>query len=91
MVLMNLRTKAVFSIGLPGLLCLILPVSMRAQTTFTYTGNPYPPSYGCGGNYVCNGTTPFITISFTTTLSLSQLANLTQGGSRIHFCNRDLL
>jgi hypothetical protein len=52
--------------------------SARGQTTYTYTGNPY---FACNGAYTCNGTSPYLTVSFTTTLSRSQLANLTQGGT----------
>jgi uncharacterized protein (TIGR03437 family) len=60
-----------------GLLC--LTGSLSAGTYYTYTGNPYPPSTGCGGAYVCNGTTPSLTITFYTTLSGSQLDNLAIG------------
>ncbi len=38
---MNLRMKFVFSIGLLGLLGLMLPGSLRADTVYTYTGNAY--------------------------------------------------
>jgi hypothetical protein len=46
--LMNLRAKCVFSICLLGLLCVMLPVSLRANTIYTYTGNPYN---FCAGTY----------------------------------------
>jgi len=72
---MNSRSRRFLSIFLPGLLCLILAGSLRAQTTFTYTGNPYPP-YGCNAAPVCNGTVPFLYVKFTTSLSLSQLSSL---------------
>jgi hypothetical protein len=57
---MNLRAKFVFSIGLLGLLCLMLPGSLRADTVYTYTGTPY--AY-CTGSYSCNGTTPSLTVT----------------------------
>jgi hypothetical protein len=73
---MNLRAKLfVFSIGLLGLLYLMLPGSLRADTVYTYTGEPYT---FCSGPYTCNGTTPFLSVTFDTTLSGSQLANLTE-------------
>ena len=72
---MNSRSRRFLSIFLPGLLCLIFAGSLRAQTTFTYTGNPYPPS-GCNAAPVCNGTVPFLYVKFTTSLSLSQLSSL---------------
>ena len=75
---MNVRAKFAFSTGLLGLLCLMLPGSLRANTTYTYTGNPY---HACNGAYTCNGTTPYLTVSFTTTLSRSQMTNLVQGGT----------
>jgi len=70
---MNLRAKFVFSIGLLGLLCLMLPGSLRAQTIYTYTGNPYT---FCGGTYTCNGTTPFLSITFDTSLTGAALDGL---------------
>src|SRR5208283_2606312 len=75
---MNVRAKFVFSVGLLSLLCLMAPGPLRANTTYTYTGNPY---YACNGAYTCNGTTPYLTVSFTTTLSRSQMTNLVQGGT----------
>jgi hypothetical protein len=62
-------------------LCLMLPASLLAGTYYTYTGNPYPPSYGCNPASLCTGTTPYLTITFYTTLSGSQLANLTYGST----------
>jgi hypothetical protein len=49
---MNLRVRLVFSIGLLGLLCLMLPGSLRADTftVYTYTGNPF---MGFHGNDAC--------------------------------------
>ena len=54
--------------------CLLLPGFLSAQTTLSYTGNIYPGpnSYGCSGEYACNGTTPFLTITLITSLSLTQ-------------------
>jgi hypothetical protein len=56
-----------------GLLWLALPGALRADTTFTYTGNPYT---SCTGSFTCNGTTPYLTITFDTTLTGSQLDSL---------------
>ncbi len=64
-----------------ALLCLMVPGLLQAGTYYTYTGNPYPPSTGCGGAYVCNGTTPSLTITFFTTAT--QLANLTMGSTGV--------
>jgi hypothetical protein len=51
---MNSRTKFPLSIGLLSLLCLTLPVSLRADTTWTYTGQAYTT---CTGTYASSGTT----------------------------------
>jgi hypothetical protein len=59
-VVMNLRAKFAFSIGLLGLL-LMLSGSLWADTVYTYTGNPYA---FCYGPTVCTGATPFLSISF---------------------------
>lgn len=75
------RAKRALSGGFAGLLCLLVPGGLIAGTTLTYTGNAYPGSSGCSGGYTCNGTTPFLTFSFHTTLTVGQLANLTMGGS----------
>jgi hypothetical protein len=50
---MNLRPKFVLSIGLLSLLCLVLPGSLRADTIYSYTGNPYTVNLGTysGGTY----------------------------------------
>jgi hypothetical protein len=36
---MNLRAKLVFSIAVMGLVCLMLPGAVRADTAYTYTSN----------------------------------------------------
>jgi len=74
---MNFRAKFVFSIGLLGLLCLMLPGSLRADTVYTYTGNAYT---SCYGTYTCTGTPPALSITFDTTLTGVQLDNLTVTG-----------
>jgi hypothetical protein len=51
---MNLRAKIVFSIVLLGLLCLMLPGSLRADTVYTYTGVPL--LWDCSGTYASSGT-----------------------------------
>jgi hypothetical protein len=57
---MTLRAKSIISIGFLGLLCFLLPGSLRADTLYTYTGAPYvycvPPT-------ICTGTTPFLTMT----------------------------
>jgi hypothetical protein len=73
---MNLRLKFVFSIGLFGLLCLLLSSSLRAETIYTYTGNTFT---ACTNVFVntstaaCQGA---VDISFETSLIGSQLYNL---------------
>lgn len=47
--------------------------SARADTVYTYTGNPFTD---CLGIYHCNGTTPFLSITFDTTLTGPALDNL---------------
>jgi hypothetical protein len=44
--LMNPRAKFLLSMSWLGLLCLMLPGSLRADTAYTYTGNPYNYSDG---------------------------------------------
>ncbi len=79
---MNSRANFVFSIALLGLLCLMLPGSVRADTVYTYTGNPYAL---CTGTYASSGHTcaaPYaLTLTFDTTLMGAQLDNLTYGGT----------
>jgi len=76
---MNFRAKSVFSIGLLGVLCLTLSGPSRADTTYTYTGNPYT---FCVGTYAPSGVNnvcpePYaLSLTFTTTLSGTQLDNL---------------
>ncbi len=83
--------KSAFSCVLPGLLCLLLPGCLLAGTTLTYTGNAYPSSSGCSGSYGCNGTTPFLTFSFHTTLSVSQLAQSHDGEYGTDFRDCDVV
>jgi hypothetical protein len=69
---MNSRAKLVFSIGWLGLLCLMLPGSLRADTIYMYTGNFYDMLFG---GYLTGG--PYnVTITFDTTLIGAQLDNL---------------
>jgi hypothetical protein len=76
---MNLRAKCVFSLCLLGLLCLLLPGSMRADTTYTYTSNPYN---FCSGTYAPSGINnvcpqPYaLSLKIDTTLSREKLENL---------------
>jgi hypothetical protein len=51
---MKLGAKLVFSTVLMDLVCLIVPGSLRADTVYTYTGNPYTL---CAGTYASSGTT----------------------------------
>jgi len=72
---MNLRSKLVVSMGLLGLLFLTLPGSMRADTIYNYTGNPYTT---CDGSYLVGSSCgPYaLSITFDTTMSPAQLENL---------------
>jgi PEP-CTERM motif-containing protein len=63
-------TKYALALAL-GLLCLMLPSALRADTIYTYTGNAFN---SCGGNYTCG--TPALSITFTTNLMGSALNNL---------------
>ena len=55
-----------------GLLCLmLLPGALRADTIYTYTGNPFN---NCVGNYTCG--TPGLSITFATSLTGAALDNL---------------
>jgi hypothetical protein len=76
---MHLRAKCVFSIGLLGLVCLMLPGSLQADTVYSYTSNSY--SF-CSGTYAPSGinnvcSNPYaLSLTFDTTLSGTQLDNL---------------
>ena len=69
-------TRSATSIGLLGLLCLLVPGSLRAGEILTYTGLAY--TY-CNGTYVAECSTYSLNITVDTTLSLAQLENLTLG------------
>jgi hypothetical protein len=77
---MNLRVRFFFSIGLLGLLYLLLPRPMRADTTLTYTSNPYN---FCSGTYAPSGINnvcpqPYaLSLTIDTTLPREHLENLT--------------
>ena len=63
-VFMNLRAKFVLAIALLGLLCLMPPGSLRADTAYTYTGKPY--TYFDGSySTLCESVTCEITGSLT--------------------------
>jgi len=77
---MNLRAKFVFSIGLLSLLWLVLPGSLRANTVYTYTSNPYN---SCSGTYAPSGinnvcSQPYaLSLTLETTLSVRGFASNT--------------
>jgi hypothetical protein len=56
---------------------LSLAPSASADTVYTYTGNPYT---SCSGTYTCNGTTPYLSLTFTVA-SGAPLNNLTLFGA----------
>jgi hypothetical protein len=74
-----LRAKFVFSIGLLSFLWLVLPGSLRANTVYTYTSNPYN---SCSGTYAPSGINnvcpqPYaLSLTLDTTLSGNHLDNL---------------
>jgi hypothetical protein len=72
---MNSRVKFTFSIGLLSLLYFMLSGSARADQ-YTYTGNPFTVCTGTDVTYTCTGTIPFVSITFDTTLTGSQLSSL---------------
>jgi hypothetical protein len=64
--------------GLLRICCLawvffVMPALLRADTIYTYVGNPYTE---CEGTYVCNGKTPALSLRLDTPLMGSQLDNL---------------
>jgi hypothetical protein len=77
---MNLRVKFSISIGLLGLLGLALPGSLRANTVYSYTSNPYNI---CSGTYAPSGINnvcpqPYaLSLTLDTTLPREQLENFT--------------
>lgn len=83
---MNLRAKFVFSIGLLGLLCLMLPGSLRANTLYTYTGNAFTEF---SGSYACPPECS-ITGSFTVAAPLPpNMVFIQQYGDNIHAISYD--
>jgi PEP-CTERM motif-containing protein len=70
---MNFRAKFLFLIGLLGPLCLMLPDSLQADTTYSYQSSPYTT---CFGTYTCSGTA--LSITFNTSLTGTSLDNLNQ-------------
>lgn len=71
---MHLRAKFIFSIALLGLLCLMVPGSLRADTVYMYTGQPYAT---CSGTYTNPCSQYSLTITFDTDLPVSELESLT--------------
>jgi hypothetical protein len=77
---MNLSSKVVISIGSLGLLFLTLPGSLRGDTDYTYTSNPYN---SCSGTYAPSGINnvcpqPYaLSLTIDTKGSREQLENLT--------------
>jgi hypothetical protein len=77
---MNLRVKFAISIGLLGLLYFTLPGSLRANTLYSYTSNPYNI---CSGTYAPSGINnvcpqPYaLSLTIDTTLPREQLENFT--------------
>lgn len=68
---MESTMKFLFSLGL---LCLMLPCSLCADTIYTYTGNP---DTDCEGVYYCSSTRPLsMSITFDVPLAGDQLDNL---------------
>jgi len=50
-------------ISLLGLLCLVLPHSLSADTIYTYDGNPYTDCWGPNGD--CGPSSPGLSVTFT--------------------------
>jgi hypothetical protein len=82
---MNLRAKFVISVGLLGLLSLLSSDPLRADTTYSYTGNAYTD---CTGGYASGlgaclpGTA--LTITFVTSLTGSSLDDLNSDESPLN-------
>lgn len=73
---MNWKHRSLFSFTVFALFALLLPNTLRADTIYTYTGNPYE---SCQGTYVCNGTTPFLTVTIDLSVEGGLLDNLAMG------------
>jgi hypothetical protein len=90
---MNLKSKFLFSIGLPGLLCLMLPGLLRAQTVVGTANSNNCLPFSCAGLFGTNtyqqvysssaftGVTSFNQIDF----SLFQAGSLDSGSYNIDF------
>jgi PEP-CTERM motif len=85
---MNLRPKLVMLFALLALLYLMLPCSLRADTVYTYTGNPFNTCFGtysngtpgiCGGSHALSLTfdltTPLVVGDITASVSWFSLTD----------------
>jgi hypothetical protein len=79
-----MKAHFLFAIVFLGLFYFMLSGPLRADTTYTYTGNPYAfcsGTYTNGVNNVCSQPSA-LSLSFTTSLSGAQLDNLTLNASQ---------